>query len=93
MEFILDEAEDDSFDLQCSNLEEEPADDGISTFIDDSQQPEESITFYRQSDPQNLHDYPKFDNQTRNPIEAFYSDIENYFGEDTQPELFAPEDC
>ena len=36
MEFILDEAEDDSFDLQFSNLEEEPADDGISTFINDS---------------------------------------------------------
>ena len=37
MKFILDEAEDDSFDLQFSDLEEELADDDISTFIDDSQ--------------------------------------------------------
>ena len=82
MEFISDEAEDDSFDLQFSDLEKELADDDIITFIDDSQQPQESISFYRQRDPQNLSDYPKFDNQTRNPIEAVYSDIESYFGED-----------
>ena len=92
MEFILDEAEDDSFDLQFSDLEEELADDDISTFIDDSQQPEESISFYRQREPQVLNDYPKFDNQTRNPIEAVHSDIENYFAEDAQPDLFAAED-
>lgn len=82
MEFISDEAEDDSFDLQFSDLEKELADDDIITFIDDSQQPQESISFYRQRDPKNLSDYPKFDNQTRNPIEAVYSDIESYFGED-----------
>lgn len=82
MEFISDEAEDDSFDLQFSDLEKELADDDIITFIDDSQQLQESISFYRQRDPQNLNDYPKFDNQTRNPIEAVYSDIESYFGED-----------
>lgn len=91
-EFILDEAEDDSFDLQFSDLEEELADDDISTFIDDSQQNKESISFHRERDPQNLNDYPKFNNQTRKPIEAVYSDIESYFGEDAQPELFAPED-
>ena len=92
MKFILDEAEDDSFDLQFSDLEQELADDDISTFIDDSQQNKESISFHRERDPQNLNDYPKFNNQTRKPIEAVYSDIESYFGEDAQPELFAPED-
>ena len=91
-EFILDEAEDDSFDLQFSDLEEELADDDISTFIDDSQQNKESISFYRERGTQYLNDYTKFNNQTRKPIEAVFSDIESYFGEDAQPELFAPED-
>lgn len=46
MEFISDEAEDDSFDLQFSDLEKELADDDIITFIDDSQQPQESISVF-----------------------------------------------
>ena len=92
MEFILDEAGDDSFDLQFSDLEEELADDDISTFIDNSQQNKESISFYRERDPQNLNEHHKFNNQTRKPIEVVYSDIESYFGEDAQPEFFAPEE-
>lgn len=40
----------------------------------------------------NLEHYPKFCGQTRNPIEATYADVEDYFGEDEQPELYCPED-
>lgn len=40
----------------------------------------------------NLDHYPKFFGQTRNPIEATYADVEDYFGEDEQPELYYPED-
>ena len=57
------------------------------------------MSFYRQSespnwarDPQNLNDYPKFPNQTRDPRIATYEDDEPFYGtHDTQPELYAPE--
>ena len=91
MEFILDEAEDDGSTLQFSDEDEEMPSD-MSNFIDDSNIPEESISFYRERDPLNVNDYPKFHGQTRDPIEAIFSDTESYFGEDNQPELFAPED-
>ena len=76
--------------LQFSDEDEEEVSDKLSHFIDDSYIPEEGVSFYRERDPQNLDDYPKFHGQTRNPIEAVYSDTESYFGEDDQAELFAP---
>ena len=76
--------------LQFSDEDEEEVSDKLSHFIDDSYIPEEGVSFYRERDPQNLDDYPKFHDQTRNPIEAVYSDTESYFGEDDQAELFAP---
>ena len=92
MEFILDEAEDDTPRLQFSDEDEEETLDDLSNFIDDTSIPQEGVSFYRERDPQNLNDYPKFHGQTRNPIEAVFSDTESYFGEDNQPELFAPEE-
>ena len=86
MEFILDEAEQDGPKLQFSD--EEDVTDDISDFIDDSNIPEESISFYRERDSQNLDDYPKFHGQTRNSIGAIFSDTESY----NQPELFDPEE-
>ena len=84
MEFILDQAEQDGPKLQFSD--EEDVTDEISDF------PEESMSFYWERDSQNLDDCPKFHDQTRNPIDAIFSDTESYFGEDNQPELFAPEE-
>ena len=91
MEFILDEAEDDAPMLQFSDEDEEEISDDLSNFIDDTCIPEECISFYQERDLQNLDDYPKFHSQTRDPIEVIFSDTESYFGEDDQPELFAPE--
>ena len=48
--------------------------DEMDDFIDDSDPQREGVGFYRQlespdrsRDPQNLNDYPKFANQTRDP--------------------------
>ena len=52
----------------------------------------EDVSFYRTLDPENNDHYNKFPNQTRNPRDAVCEDDEMFFGtEDTQPELFAPE--
>ena len=74
MDFILQEAEDDTPTLQFSDNEKEE-DDDASSFIDDSQITGESISFYR--DLTNLNHYPKFQGQTRNPAEATYSNVED----------------
>ena len=91
MEFILDEAEDDTPMLQFSDEDEQEGDQEFSTFIDDKYIPEEGVSFYRERSSQNLGDYPKFHNQTRDPTEGIFSDKESYFGEDAQPERFALE--
>ena len=49
------------------------------------------VSFYRERNPSNLNDYPIFHGQTGNPLETVLSDNESYFGEDEQPEIFAPE--
>ena len=62
----------------------------MKDFFDDSEQPEEDISFYR--DPANFVHYYRFPNQTRDPREATYEDDEKYFGKGySQPELFAPQ--
>ena len=71
----------------------------MDDFIDDSDQQREGVSFYRQLEspnrsrnPQNLNDYPKFANQTRDPRVAIYKDDEPFNGTyDIQPELYAPE--
>ena len=86
MDFFLQEAGDDTPTLLFSD---EDDDDDTSNFIDDPQIEGEGISFYK--DLTNLNHYPKFQGQTKNPIEATYLDVESYFGEVEQPEPFAPE--
>ena len=94
MDFIEFEAsEENNQPLVFSDDEDENILDKIDNFIDDTDQQGEGVSFYRQIDPENIEDYPKFLNSTKNPKEAVYEDKEPYFGEDnTQPELYDPED-
>ena len=93
MDFILNEAEEDRTLVFSDDEEDEKVTDKLDDFIDDSTQPQEDITFYRQLDPNNINDYPKFHGQTRNPIEATYEDDTPFYGhEDQHPELYDPED-
>lgn len=63
----------------------------MTDFIDDIEQSFEGVSLYRKLDPENINDYYKFPNQTRDPRVAVYEDDEMLFGiEDTQPELYAP---
>ena len=87
MNFVLSEAEENTTNLHFSDDKLED-DHGDSSFIDDAPIDQESIHFYR--DLTESH-YPKFENQTRDPTEATYSDISSFFGEDEQPELYDPE--
>lgn len=57
MDFILDEAQDEFLILQFSGEVKPVENDDMSNFIGHSQVTEESISFYRKSDPQNLEDY------------------------------------
>ena len=53
----------------------------------------EDVSFYRKLDPENIDHYNKFPNQTREPRIALYEDDEMFFGtEDTQPELYNPQE-
>ena len=55
-------------------------------------QPDEDVSFYRQLDPLNVNEYPKFPGQTRNPLDAIFEDGTPHYGkEDGQTELYAPE--
>lgn len=90
MDFLLNEAhEEDQLNLQVSDdeIEEGTAED--TAFIDDAPMEQESISLYR--DPTILDNYSRFENQTRNTIEVINADTEDYFGNDSQPELYAPE--
>ena len=65
----------------------------MDNFIDDNDQQEKDVSFYRQLDPENFEDYPKFPNSTKNPKVAVYEDEEPSFGEEnTQPKLHDPDD-
>ena len=92
MEFLSLEAEEenDNF-LHFSDDNFEKETDEPDDFINDKPIDEEDVRFYRERNPLDINDYPKFNGQVRNPIEAIYSDTEPYFGEDEQPELYAPE--
>ena len=85
MDFILDEAEEDSQMLQFSD--EEEIEDDFGDFINDEEISEEGVRFYQERDTLDLNDYPKFNGQTRDPREAIFEDNESFFGEDSQPEL------
>ena len=90
MEFIDMEAIKDSEEnqpLAFSDNNEEMTNDEMKYFIDDSKQSSEGVSFYRDFDPDNLHHYHKFPNQTRDPRAAIFDNDEMYLGEeDQQPE-------
>ena len=90
MDFVLTEAhEEEKSALQVSDDEIEESNEE-SAFIDDMPIEQESISSYR--DLSNLEHYPKFQNQTRNPIKVTYADTEDYFGEDNQTERYDTEE-
>ena len=90
MDFILNEAqEEDQFVLQFSDGATDEMTNEDAAFVDDAPIEQESISFYR--DPSVLENYPRFRNQTRNPIDVINEEIEDYFGNDNQPELYEPE--
>ena len=61
----------------------------MNDFIDDSEQSSEGVSLYRKLDPENINDYYKFPNQTRDPRVAVYEDDEMLFGtEDTRGDKF-----
>ena len=93
MEFISAEAEEDRPLVSSDDQKYEKTTDELDDFIDDSTQPQEDVSFYKQLDPNNIENYPKFHGQTCNPIEAIYEGNEPFYGyEDQQLELYAPED-
>ena len=95
MEFLSTEAKDDCPLLQFSGEDEDEESektlDELDDFIDDSPIEEEVVSYYRGTNPSGIRDYPRFHGQTRNLVDAAFSDTESYFGDDKQPELFAPE--
>ena len=75
-----------------SDDEDQIINDEMEDFIDDVNQQEDGISFYRQLDPENVEHYHKFSSRTKNPKEVVYEDDEPYYGsEDIQPELYNPE--
>ena len=93
MDFILNEATEDGYLFFSDDEEEEKITDELDDFIDNRPQPDENISFYRQLDPENINNYPKFNSTTRNPVDAIYEDDVPFYGhEDRQPELYFPED-
>ena len=93
MESISAEAQEDRPLVFSDDKKDQKTTDELEDFIDDSTQPQEDGSFYRQLDPNNIENYPKFHGQTRNPIEEIYDDDEPFYGyEDQQLELYAPED-
>ena len=91
MEFLSLEAEEDSVRLRFSDEDEsEKTTDELDDFINDAPIEEGGVSFYRERNPLDVNDYPKVNGQVRILIEAIFSDDESCFGDDEQPELFAP---
>ena len=90
MDFVLNEATEDRPLVLSDYEEEEKITDELDDFIDNGPQPEEDISFYRQLDPENIDNYPKYNSTTRNPINAICEDDFVFYGhEDQGPELYA----
>ena len=87
MEFLSLEAEVEGPLLQFSDDELEKITDEVDDFIDDdsTKVDQESRSFYSERNPANVQDYPRFNGQVRDPLEAVFSENESYFGEDEQP--------
>ena len=94
MDFIQYEAIDESQQnkINFSNNDDDEKTEQDEDFIDDTEPLMKAVSFYRTFDPENINQYNKLPNQTRNPKDGVYEDSEMFFGtEDTQPVLFAPE--
>ena len=70
IEFLLLEAEKDGFLLQFSEDESEKITDELDNFINGDLVEKEDVSFYRERNPLNFNNYPKFNGQVRNPLEA-----------------------
>ena len=91
MEFLSVEAEEEGVLLQFLEDESAKITDGLDNFINGEPIDEEDVSSNRERNLLNIDDYPKFNGQVRNPLEPIFSDDESYFGEDKQPDLYAPE--
>ena len=92
MDFILNEAEVEGSDFKLVFSDDE--EDMLTTsddrqFIDDSDKQAEDRSFYR--DINNREHYPRFINQTRDPVEAVNEPAEEFYGNDNMPEMYDPE--
>ena len=93
MDFIQFEAIDESQQNEPLNFSDDEKTHDEDDFIDGSEQPIEDVSFYRKLDLDNITHFNKILNQTRDPMVSLYEDDEMFFGtEDTQPELYDPED-
>ena len=73
--------------------DDEKITDELDDLIDNIEQPQEDVSFYRKLDPLNIDHYPKFPNQTRNGPDAIFEDDTPYYEkEDMRPELYTLED-
>ena len=90
-DFIVNEAEVKSKDYKLvfsdDEMEEDSSTEEDSNFIADSLEEEHDRNFYRYLN--NRENYPRFANQTRNPIEVVNEPEVEYYGEDDMPEFFA----
>ena len=93
MGFILNEAKVERKDCKLvfsdDEMEEDSSTEEDSNFIADSLEEEHDRNFYRYLN--NRENYPRFANQTRNPIEVVNEPEEEYYGEYDMSELLDPE--
>ena len=68
--------------MQFSDDESEKITDELDNFINGDPIDKEDVSFYRERNLLNINNYPKFNGQVRNPLQAIFSDDESYFGED-----------
>ena len=96
MDFTLNEAEVESggnFKLVFSDDEDEMISSTTAAegrdFIDDSGScQEEDHSFYRDLD--NREHYPRFINQTRDPVEVVNEPAKEFYGKDNMPDIYDP---
>ena len=92
MDFILNEAEVEGSDFKLVFSDDE--EDMVTTtddrqFIYHSGKQAEDRSFYR--DINNREHYPRFINQTRDPVEAVNEPAEEFYGDDDMAEMYDPE--
>ena len=68
--------------MQFSDDESEKITDELDNFNNGDPIDKEDVSFYRERNLLNNNNYPKFNGQVRNLLQAIFSDDESYFGED-----------